>query len=246
MGIFYKTGRIKLNSKIMKNFFDFKKAIDEIEKSEGYRIDTKSFELENSFKIMVINYGFLEDITKNITTFSVDEKDKQHIRMIECTRCFVNFLCSAVAFKDHFRKYITKVYGSTEVALDGKYQQKICEEFAGDSITGFIEALRNIYAHDSVPPVGFQANIVDGRLVTRFVLFLEKLDIDSDLFSKGKKFIESEKGEFVDAQEICFKYISKTIFPWLMVTQSEFHKKDFENLETLKQRARDIMGNKDL
>ena len=126
----------------MKNFSEFKEVMDEIENSRAFEIDSEAFKLENSFKILVVNFGYLQDVTQQIPVFDARQRQEKEKFMIEATRCFVNYLSSAGAFKDHTRRYVRKLYDSTENALDGEYQDKVNKEFLRDPLARFIEALR--------------------------------------------------------------------------------------------------------
>lgn len=226
----------------MKDFDQFKKVIDELESTRAHKLDGEAFKLENSFKIMVINYGYLLKAVTDIPNYGVEQRDLKEKHMIEATRCFVNFLTSAIAFKDHTRRFIDRLYDSRDSALDGKYQKKIKEEFTNDSLTGLIEALRNIYAHDEIPPVGFQSRIVDESFVTRFVVFVKEIDVKSKWFEKGLAYAESHPEETYDVRAITEAYVEKCIFPWLMTTQGDFHKSEFSEYEKLRKRARDLFN----
>ncbi len=225
----------------MKNFEEFKKVIDEIESSRGYQLDLHAYRLENSFKIMVINYGYLEKITKAIPFFPKGKETEKEKVMIEASRCFVNFLCSAVAYKDHCRKMIRKLYGSDEAALNGEYAKKIKDEFLEDPLVGFIECLRNIYCHDELPPLGLESRMVDEEFVTKFVIFIDQLDKESGYYSKGEKFVQLQKESAVGVFQISHDYLHKTTFPWLMNAQLKHHKEEFAELEALRKKAKKLM-----
>ena len=226
----------------MKNFDEFKKVIDQLESTRAHKLDGEAFKLENSFKIMVINYGYLLKVTTDIPTYNVEQRELKEKHMTEAARCFVNFLTSAIAFKDHSRRFIDRLYDSRDSALDGKYQKKINEEFAGDPITGIIEALRNIYAHDEIPPVGFESRDVNRSFVTRFVVFVKEIDVKSKWFEKGLAYAESHPEDTYDVQAITEAYVEKCIFPWLMTTQGDLHKPEFDEYEKLRKRARDLFN----
>lgn len=226
----------------MKNFDEFKKVIDQLESTRAHKLDGEAFKLENSFKIMVINYGYLLKVSTNIPTYSVAQRDLKEKHMIEATRCFVNFLMSSIAFKDHTRRFINRLYDSVDSALDGRYREKIDSDFADDPLTGLIEALRNIYAHDEIPPVGFETRDVDGSLVTRFVVFVKEIDIKSKWFEKGLAYAELHPEDTYDIQVIAQAYLEKTIFPWLMTTQGDLHKLEFDEYEKLRKKARDLFN----
>lgn len=227
----------------MKDPKEFQKIIDDIERSRGFEIDSKAYSLELSFKIMIINFGHLKKAIGTTPTFSVDEKDAKHKYMLEATRCFVNFLASAGAFKDHSRRYIKKIYGSTNKALDGKYQEKVKNEFLNDPLAGFIEFLRNHYMHYEIPPVGILTTFSeDGGPKSDFVIFLDEVKKVKD--KKLENFIKNNKVDAVGVLEIAEKYVYKTMFPWIMSEQGEFHKDEFEELEKLKEKARNLMNDR--
>lgn len=226
----------------MKNPDEFRKILEEIENSKGHKIDSASYSLEVSFKIMVANFGYLKKAIGVVPTFSIHQETEKDRYMIEVTRCFVNFLGSAGAFKDHTRRFINKIYGSAEEALGGKYQEKINQEFLNDPLAQFIEALRNYYLHAQLPPLGIQSTFSQGdeKMKSDFVLFLDKIDTKD--YPKAKSFIESQEKDTASILELSEKYVYKTMFPWIMKEQGEFHKEDFDELEKLKKKARDMMG----
>lgn len=225
----------------MKKPDEFKKILDEIENSKGYKIDSESYKLENSFKIMIINYSHLRNIISSTPTFSTDQIDQKNKFIIEAARCFVNFLGSAGAFRDHTRKYIRKLYGSTEDAFNGEYQKKIESDFINDPLPKLLEALRNYYCHTEIPSVGIQTTLTNGTLNSDFVIFFDHIDTTED--SKFKEFINKHNKNTYSVLELADKYIYKTMFPWIMKESEKYNKEEFDKLKELKAKARKILEN---
>lgn len=216
----------------------FLNLMKQIESSKGYKLDSDAYELELSFKLMVINYGYLKRALEVVPVFSVDQRDEKDKFMIEATRCFVNYLSSAGALRDHTRKFIRDLYGTDEAAFNGEYKKKIDEEFTNDPLSQLIEALRNHYCHLAVPPVGIEMRMINDSFKARFVVFLKSIDLKES--PKAKLFIASSKDDTVDVLELADKYTFKTIFPWVIQKLGEYHKEDFDQLEKLREEARKL------
>lgn len=225
----------------MKNFNEFKKIIDEIEKSQGQKLNSMARLLEISFKLMVINFGYLKKWIQKVPVFSIEQRDTSKEFQIESLRHFVNFLNSAVAFKEHTRKYVTDIYGDPKVALGGIYQAKVAVEFGTDPLTKFIEELRNIYNHQKVLPVGIETRIENGLMKPRVKIFKKKLIKDYGLSPKAKSFlVKIPDNENIDILKISEEYLYKSLFPWLMTQQNIVHKQQFEELNELRSKARKL------
>ena len=214
------------------------KLVEEIKECKGFKLESDLKNLELSFKLMVINYGYVEHILKNVRSFSVNEGDEKDKLMMEATRSFVNYLSSAGALRDHTRKFIRKTYGSDQNAFEGEYSKKIKEEFSDDPLSQLIEALRNHYCHIGIPPLGIQTKIVNGTYESKFVVFLE--DIDLKQSPKAKKYVRNSDEKIADVLTLAEKYTHKSIFPWIIRTISEKHKKDLDYLNFLRSKADEL------
>ena len=225
------------------NFKKFQKLIKEIENSQGYRIDSVAYDLENSFIAAVVNFGELEKILENVPVFNVEQKRECQSRrfMLNVLRVFSNYLASVTAFRDHTRNFIKDIYGSTQNAFEGKYQEKINNDFKNNSLAQFIEDIRNFHQHYRPLPISILTRVENDKLYSRVVLSRDLLLKSNYKWGKGKSFLsEANKNGPVDVLEIAESYLYKTIFPWMMKQQAKYHKKEFNELQNLKNVARKL------
>ena len=225
----------------MKNFDEFQKILEVIEKSPGHKIRTSSRILEISFKLMALNFGHLQKFIENVPFFNSGQKEHSEKFQIEALRLFVNFLNSAVAFKEHTRNYVKEIHTDPKVALGKDYQTKIEAEFAADPLTGFIEVMRNVYDHQKIVPIGFLTTFPKNEPVTRVVIFKNELVAEYSIDTKAKKFLEGS-GETIDVLNICDTYINKTIFPWLMAQEAIACKKELADINELYKKAAKLLN----
>ncbi len=225
------------------NFKKFQELIKEIENSKGYKIDSVACELENSFIAMVVNFGELKKTLENVPVFSVVQKRGGRSRkfMLNALRLFSNYLASVTAFRDHMRYFIKDIYGSTQNAFEGKYQEKVNDDFKNDSLAQFIEDIRNFHQHHKPLPISILTRVKNDKLYSRVVLSRELLLKSSYKWNKGKSFLKVvNKNDPIDVLEIAESYLYKTIFPWVMQQQAKYHKKEFDELQNLKNMARKL------
>lgn len=217
---------------------EFLNLMKQIEGSKGYKLDSDAYELELSFKLMVINYGYLKRLLDTVPVFSIEQREQKDKYMIEATRCFVNYLSSAGALRDHTRKFIRDLYGTDEAAFGGEYKKKIQDEFTNDPLSQLIEALRNHYCHLGIPPVGIEMRMIGEDFKSRFVVFLKNIDLSES--PKAKSFVIGSEDDTADVLDLAQKYTHKSIFVWIIQKLGEYHKDDFEELERLRDKARKI------
>jgi len=223
-------------------FEKFHKIIEQIEKSKGFKINDASRLLEISFKLMVINFIHVDKFIERVPIFSKSQRNDSEKFQIEALRRFLNFLNSAIAFKEHTRKYVSDIYGDSQSTFNRTYQSKVNAEFASDPLTQFIEALRNIYNHQQILPLGIETIIKNNELVSRVKLFKKQLEEYENLPSKANIYLSSIPDELnIDALEICEDYLNKSLFPWLMTQQISIHKEEFEKLKKLRIRAHELL-----
>jgi hypothetical protein len=224
----------------------FQEIINEIENSQGYKIDNGTYELENSFIITVLNFNELKMWLENIPIFSVEQKKDGESRkfMINALRLISNYLTSVIALKDHVRNFIRKTYGSTEEVFDCKYQKKIDDEFKDNLLAQFIEDIRNFQQHCKSLPISLLSKVKDGKLYSRIVLSKKFLIESNYKWGKGKIFLNKiDDNEYIDVLEITEGYLYKTIFPWIMQQHAKEHELEFDKLQNLKDMAHKIYEN---
>lgn len=171
-------------------FKKFQEVIEKIQNSKGYKLDSAAYQLEISFIIMVVNFTELKKLLENVPTFSVEQKKRNESRkfQIYALRLFANYLASATAFRDHMRCFIKRIYGSTEKAFDGQYQEKISKKFKENTLSQFIEDIRNFQQHYKSLPICILSRVRNRSLYSRIVLSKEVLLKSDYKWRKGKKF----------------------------------------------------------
>lgn len=225
----------------MKNLKKFLELITEMENTEGYKIDSQAYELENSFIITVVNYAELKQYLEFVPVFSVEQKRNGESRkfMLNALRLFSNFLASSSAFVDHTRNFIRRIYVEADSALDGMYQRKVCEEFTEDNLSGFVEDLRNFAQHYKSLPVAILTRVKNDSFQSCIVLNKNALLESGYSWNKGKVFLDSTQ-DSIDVLQISENYLYKTIFPWIMQQQAKYHRKEFKELERLRKLASEL------
>ena len=139
-----------------RDFEKFQKLIKDIENSKGYKLDSTAYELENSFIVMVINFGELKKLFEDAPVFSVKQKRNGESRkfLINALRVFSNYLASVTSFINHIRNFVNKIYGSAGNAFEGQYQKKIDDEFKNNELAQFIEDIRNLHIMNEILRIG--------------------------------------------------------------------------------------------
>lgn len=222
----------------------FHKIIEQIESSDGYKIDLANSLLEASFKVMIINFSLLKQQCQNIQNYSHEQYTQKHDMMIEIMRLLINFLNSASAFVCHMRNHVGGIYKTTNPNFITDYQNMVNKEFAKDPLTKFIIGLRNFYDHYKILPIGIVMSVNNGRLISEAVLFKDELVKNDAQFKElDKVFIQNSK-EHINILEICEDYLNKSLFPWLMQKQKELHGESFDKLKELKQQASDLYNDR--
>lgn len=222
------------------NFEKFTKAIEDMENSEGFKLDSLTRQLEYSFNITVVNFGYLEKLLANVPTSTVEQKHRGESEkfQVEALRLLSNYLDSAMALRDHMRNYIRRVYGSTDKALDGEYRKKV-DELKDSNLMQFIEDLRNYRQHHWILPIKIVTKVVDEKFNSKILLSRGELKESNFNWGKGKAFLNSEEGD-IDVLSITKDFLYGNIFPWLMQKQSDYHKKEFDELKHLREKARNL------
>jgi hypothetical protein len=210
--------------------------IKKLESSSGYLLNSKAYVLETSFIMMVLNYAEFDQYTENVPIFYRDagKTDEARKFMLNAGRFATNFLTSACAFKGHTLKFMRNIYvdvyglPNEKAAFSGAYGEKIQAEFANDSLSQFVEDIRNFAEHYSVLPVSCIRRIRDGDLHTTLGLDKESLIQSGYEWRKGASYLE--ENDEIELRTLLQKYMYKSIFPWIIQQQAQAHEPEFDNL----------------
>lgn len=223
----------------MKNFYEFLKIIKKLEDSEGYKIDNILRDLDFSFKVMTINYGYLKKYLDNIPIFSIEQRNEKEKFQINTLRLLANFLNTSQAFVDHVRRCVKKLYKDYPKEKNN-YKSEVKKRFINNDLSQFIEYLRNFYSHYNILPVGIIIRVNNrskmyGRAFLDRDMLMESSYNKND--KKGSSFLK-KANKNIDILDICKTYIEKNIIVWLIQEQSEIHKEIFKETKKIKKKAK--------
>ena len=224
----------------------FLEAIDKIKNSKGYYLNSKAYELENSFIIAVVSFGELQQLLEKVPVFSQGQRynDEERKFHLNAARLFANYLSNTMAFRDHMRIYMRKIYKDEKLAFNGSYKNKIKSNFANDRVSQFLEDLRIFSQHIGILPTTILTKVKNGSFHSTIVIRKSDLLKTGYKWGKGKEFIDTMREE-ENILDLANDYIHKTIFPWLMNQQAKEHNKEFEELKQLRKMAKDLLETKE-
>lgn len=141
-----------------------------------------------------------------------------------------NYLSSAFTLVGYARNYMEDNYSNKEIIL--KYREQVQEKFVKNSLTAFIQNLRNYFLHNGISgfSYGFNADIFsnDDNDI-RFVTILQRRDLlKGDYFKSAGRTYLSQLPEQIDIMEELKKYhlIIEDFYKWLFRYLEEIHRED--------------------
>ena len=163
--------------------------------------------------------------------------------MSEIIRLFHNFVASAITYVDHTRAVMRDWYENTDFLKE--YQSEIDRRFVNNTITMFIEDLRNFTLHYQLPlttaQVMFETEPETGKDKTVQTFLLEKSDLLrwKKWSDKGKPFLNQSE-EQINLLNLIDSYYSEvnSFFIWIMDHLEELHAEDIKWLNEMNAKLR--------
>jgi len=180
--------------------------------------------------------------------WNLRNRHQLEIAINEILRLLHNFLASAKSLIDQTRVVIRNWYKDTEFLKE--YKAQVHSRFVNNSLTGFIEDLRNFNLHYSLPITNatLSVKITDpktgqGEATFSFALIKSELLIWKGWTEKGKTFLNTAIDK-IDVELLVDDYY-KQIFDfhsWLINRLQEIHKGDLEWLAQMRRKMIDAMS----
>jgi hypothetical protein len=210
-----------------------------IDSSEGWKIRSKTRNLEISYYIFMTNYNQLKNSLelfdrKEVSSkiWAIKNRDKLERFQIEVIRLFHNYLASVKSLVDHTNVMIDELYGNNEFLSE--YNSKKKEVFINSPLSRFTQDLRNYILHKGIPLMLARKSF-DGSNETNSILIdLASLKAWNGWKKEAKAYLDSAKGD-INLREIIVAYGSLVIdfYKWFLERQEEIHKEEFGQLGEL-------------
>jgi hypothetical protein len=170
-----------------------------------------------------------------------DKAEEMHKVTRELIRLFHNFLASAKTLVDHTRTLINDYYEGTNFLTE--YQTEVNKRFVDNSLTGFIEDLRNYALHYQLPFTGARFKPADGEDAQRFILHTDQLLNWSKWTVKGKPFLETA-GEEIIVLDLVDEYFRQVngFHEWMKTRLEEIHADDLAWLDEMQRRVQTALA----
>lgn len=227
---------------------------EEVNKSNALRYEEQIETLRMSYFVFHRNYeelkrfiGLRDNSSKMLELWSLRNRHKLEIFINELLRLFQNYLASAKSLVDQTRVAVREWYDDTDFL--NEYQNQVDTRFKENTLSGFIEDLRNYSLHYSLPithaTLSFQADDTktgSGTLDFSFVLVKAGLLIWSG-WKKGKDYL-SNSSDDIDIGKLADEYHKQIVdfHEWLVNRLLELHKEEFLWLEEMRRKTINAMS----
>ena len=215
---------------------------DKIMNSEAYKIYRRLQRLKINFEIFRRNYDDfksllikLEDTEWFLQLWQPKNRKELEIVLIEITRRLFNLVASAKSFIDYSRDIVRKNYSGTKFYK--QYRKEVRVRFINNSMTQFVEDLRNYSVHYSFPlaeaTVNAESDLIGKGIHINHNIVLEKNNLLKwSNWQKGKAFLETSDEQIV-VDDLMGKYFEavSSFFKWTMERLRNLHSKELIWLE---------------
>lgn len=226
----------------------FKKLIEEIEHSPGQKIIEEVDGLKRGLRMVKRNKDELIKVLQVLKQpgiapklWSLSRRDELHTLMEEVGRLLHNFLSSAFSLVDYMRSHRKHLYLNSE--FNQEIEAEIQKRFINDDDHLIAQGLRNYILHIGFPPVGATLRYADGDkdFNSDFNISIESL-LKWDEWSGKQKQALARIGDTVDILLFAERYFTKveSFYLWLWSRQEGIHKKEIDDANQLRERARAI------
>jgi hypothetical protein len=194
----------------------------------------------------------LRDPMEHVKLLAARDEEAKRAILRNVVRLFHNFLAGAMTLVDHTRVFVQDHYLGTDV--NKEFKSRIERDFSQNSLTRFVQDLRNYMLHCGLPPLERTLLITkeghgasgDANFVTGFYLRSDDLKKWSGWKSDSKIYLESA-GEQIDLLQLVESY--RVI---IYAFHSEFqnvldahHKNDLAQLDVLRDEFAAQQGSRD-
>lgn len=231
---------------------------EEVRNSNAIRYEGRIETLSVNFYVFDRNYKelrkFLEAVKKQenmLNLWDLRNRHKLDIAISEILRLLHNFLASAKSLIDQTRVVIRDWYRETDFI--NEYKAQINSRFVNNSLSGFIEDLRNFSLHYSLPITHavLSVQITDpktgqGEANFSFKLIKSALLIWKGWTEKGKTFLSASNDE-IDIEVLSEEYHKQILdfHSWLVQRLQEIHKDDLLWLAQMRQKTINLMSDEE-
>jgi hypothetical protein len=227
---------------------------EEVNKSDALKYEGRIDTLRMSFFVFHRNHeelkkfiGLKDNPQKMMELWDLQNRHKLETFLNELLRLFQNYLASAMSLVEQTRVAVREWYKGTDFLKE--YQNQINIRFKENSLSGFIEDLRNYNLHYSLPithaTFAFHSDDTQkgsGTLHFSFVLIKAGLLTWSG-WKKGKEYLSNSSGD-IDIGKLADEYHKQIadFHLWLVNRLLEIHKEDFLWLEEMRQKTINAMS----
>ncbi len=227
---------------------EFQKLIKEIENSPGQKIIEEVDRLKRGLRMVKRNKDELIKVAQILEEpkavpklWAIDRRDALHALMEEVGRLLHNFLSSVFSLVAYMRSHRKHLYLNSE--FDQEIKAEIQKRFINDDDHLIAQGLRNYILHVGFPPVGATLHYVAGEkdFNSTFNMSIESL-LRWDEWSGKQKQALTRMGNEIDILLFVERYFKKveSFHIWLWTRQEDIHKKEIDDANRIRERARAI------
>jgi len=208
--------------------------------SEGLKFVNRSYYRSFSLNIFIGNsrslFLMFQRETDSENYLKTPGKVQEDHAFRELNRIFHNFLTGSSTLVDHTRVFVDEFYKGTVV--ERNFRTRVESSFSKNSLTRFIQDLRNYMSHRGLPHVHKETNFSQskenpGSLDFKITLYLDvpKLMEWSGWKAESKKFLQAS-GKRIDLPNLAKDYHEQILqfHQELDKTLAEYHKDDISKL----------------
>lgn len=227
---------------------EFQKLIKEIENSPGHKVIEEVDRLKRGLRMVKRNKDELIKVAQVLKQpkaaselWALSRRDALHALMEEVGRLLHNYLSSVFSLVDYMRNHRKHLYLNSE--FDQEIEAEIQKRFINDDDHLIAQGLRNYIIHFGFPPVSavfkYNAGVKDYN--SAFNIPIESL-LKWDEWSGKQKQALARIGDAIDILLFVERYFKKveSFYMWLWSRQEEIHKKEIDDANQLRERARAI------
>jgi hypothetical protein len=224
---------------------NFKELIEHLEASQGRKVEIRIRQLQLMNHIFITNFSDLSDFfmfTKDernaIEIIRTGNKEVFESFSFELTRHFFNFITATKAYIDQTRRWVNTYYKSTDFEI--YYTREVDKVFINNILCKFIQDLRNYQTHYMIPFTAYSASFsTEQPLEFKISLSKDKLLEYNKWTSDSINYINSFEKD-INVEAFCNDYFDliKNFYESFFKKIMAYHKKDFEDLEVIKEELR--------